>query len=212
MRKCIIILNLVSFLLYASQKAIVPPPEAQQDASILQSSDETASTGVSESYPASDAPNADPTSMMQASSPSQSSSITASSSDSAATPEASVAPEIQPEQMKGPDILELKEESKNELLPSGKPEVAALFETSKEYTTQAEQVSEQLAITLKNLHEQFNQLQQQLNAFYETTGSQEGKIAARLQPEQPAITYGTIPAVTQQSIQNATVLSNVPIQ
>lgn len=108
-------------------------------------------------------------------------------------------PEIQPEQMKGEDVLELSEEKSVDLISSGNPQIPQIFNQTKELDTQANQATELLAQQAKQLREQFNQLQIELDAFYQTAGAQQGKITKILEEitQPPTSTIPTAPALGQ---------------
>lgn len=98
----------------------------------------------------------------------------------AATPDASgtttKAPEIQPEQMKGDDVLQLSEEKPEELLPSGNPGVSALTDQAKSVTDDLVKMTEQMTQQRMQLQGQLGQLQGELDMFYQISGAQRGKI------------------------------------
>ncbi len=98
----------------------------------------------------------------------------------AATPDASgtttKAPEIQPEQMKGDDVLQLSEEKPEELLPSGNPGVSALTDQAKSVTDDLVKITEQMTQQRMQLQGQLGQLQGELDIFYQISGAQRGKI------------------------------------
>lgn len=135
----------------------------------------------------------------------------ASSTTASATP---TTPEIQPEQMKGDDVLELSEEKPGELLPSGNPGVSALTDQAKSVTDDLVKMIEQITQQHMQLQGQLGQLQGELDTFYQTSGAQRGKIGEILNEitlpltAQP-VTPTMIPPHTRMPVAPATP-ANVP--
>jgi len=97
------------------------------------------------------------------------------------TPTQPTGPEIKPEQMTGPDILELSEEKPGELLPSGNAQIGSLANQAKNITDQVSKTIDQMTQQHTQLQEQLGQLASELDAFYQKSGAQRGKIGEILE-------------------------------
>lgn len=90
-------------------------------------------------------------------------------------PAAPTAPDIQPEQLKGPDILELSEEKKGLVATSNK-QIIATFKDAENVTTQASDVLNTMAKTYDDTSKKFDDINTQIDSFFQDTAFSEGKV------------------------------------
>ncbi|MBS1988134.1 hypothetical protein JST56_04030 [Candidatus Dependentiae bacterium] len=104
--------------------------------------------------------------------------------------------EIQPEQMKGDGILELSEEKPAELLPSGNAQIGSLANQAKSVADDLSKTIDQIKQQHAQLQGQLGQIQSELDAFYQTSGAQRGKIGEILdEVVQPLIMQPAPPTI-----------------
>ena len=168
-KKLIFILALAGHAVFSNLLAM----DADSTISESTTSDQTTDATIQTPDASSETPTQDMASMAPAATPTDSSSDASSSTPPTA--------DIQPEQMTGPDILELSEDKPGELVPSGNPQVTNLFEQSNVVTEQSNASSNQLWQRAQQFRDQFHQLQIELDNFYEKAGEQQGRIAKDLE-------------------------------
>lgn len=114
--------------------------------------------------------------------------------DASGTTTPAASSEIQPEQMKGDGVLELSEEQPAELLPSGNAAISALANQAKNVTDDLSKAIDQIKQQHAQLQGQLGQIESELDAFYQKSGTQRGKIGEILQEAaQPLTTQPATP-------------------
>lgn len=166
--------------------AIVPTPDATTDLSSLTATPAPDASGITMTP----APTADLSGMAPTSTPAA---TPAPDASGATTPTTS---EIQPEQMKGDGILELSEEKPAELLPSGNAQIGSLANQAKSVADDLSKAIDQIKQQHAQLQGQLGQIQSELDAFYQTSGAQRGKIGEILdEVVQPLIMQPAPPTI-----------------
>lgn len=202
-KKLIFILTLAGQAVFSNLLAMDADPTISESTASDQTTDATVQTTDTSSETLAQ----DMTSMAPAATTS-----TDSSSDAASTTSPSA--DIQPEQMTGPDILELSEDKPGEIVPSGNPQVTNFFEQSNVITQQSNVSSNQLWQRAQQFRDQFHQLQIELDKFYEKSGEQQGRIAKDLEEltQPPSSLSAPAPLTSTPTIAPTPIVPMLPVR
>ncbi len=113
-----------------------------------------------------------------------------------------VVEEIKEETMQGEGILKLSEDQRNDLVPSGNPKVIYFFEQTKEIESSAQKITNLMALLIEQARNIFDQIEQDLDTFFQSSGVGVGRIETLLKPElfQQNNTINQVPVLQQQTL------------